>query len=408
MIEIHQSVARRVMLKLFDTGTTTAATGKTVAVTISKDGAAFGNPSTGATNATERANGWYYVDLSTTDTNTLGDLVVRGTATGCDDSERVFAVVDSVRRGMTALPNAAAGANGGLPTVDASNRVKANTEQIAGQTANAAAAITFPTTIASTTNITAGTITTVTNLTNAPTNGDFTTTMKTSIANSAVASVTGNVGGNVTGSVGSIVDVWNHDTRSLTTFGTLLTDIVNGVWGAASRTLTAFGFTVSSSSDSNITAIKAKTDNLPADPAGLAALAAAHGSGAWTTATGFAVPGDAMSLTVPTGNALVNSITTAVSNQITTDHGNGSYLRNTEPPTTAEIADKYLGRNIAGGSDGGRTVKSTLQMIRNKVEINELTNVITVYAEDDVTVAWTGTVTPASSGSNGFKAIDPG
>jgi len=63
-------------------------------------------------------------------------------------------------------------------------------------------------TLASTTNITAGTISTVTNLTNAPTAGDFTATMKTSIgtavAASAVASVTGNVGGNVTGSVGSV------------------------------------------------------------------------------------------------------------------------------------------------------------------------------------------------------------
>jgi len=67
-------------------------------------------------------------------------------------------------------------------------------------------AATFPTTIASTTNITGGTITTTTNLTNAPTAGDFTATMKTSIgtavAASAVASVTGNVGGNVTGTVG--------------------------------------------------------------------------------------------------------------------------------------------------------------------------------------------------------------
>lgn len=53
------------------------------------------------------------------------------------------------------------------------------------------------------------TVTTVTNLTNAPTNGDFTAVMKTSIgtavAASAVASVTGNVGGNVVGSVGSVV-----------------------------------------------------------------------------------------------------------------------------------------------------------------------------------------------------------
>ena len=56
-----------------------------------------------------------------------------------------------------------------------------NTGQLAGQTVNAAGAVTFPSTIASTTNITAGTITTVTNLTNAPTSGDLTATMKTSV-----------------------------------------------------------------------------------------------------------------------------------------------------------------------------------------------------------------------------------
>lgn len=42
-------------------------------------------------------------------------------------------------------------------------------------------AATFPLSVASPTNITAGTITTVTNLTNAPTAGDFTSTMKASI-----------------------------------------------------------------------------------------------------------------------------------------------------------------------------------------------------------------------------------
>ncbi len=65
--------------------------------------------------------------------------------------------------------------------------------------------------LATPTNITAGTITTVTNLTNAPTSGDLTATMKTSVTTAATAatpvaaSVTGNVGGNVTGSVGSVV-----------------------------------------------------------------------------------------------------------------------------------------------------------------------------------------------------------
>lgn len=80
--------------------------------------------------------------------------------------------------------------------------------------------VTFPATVASPTNITAGVITTVTNLTNAPNAGDFTATMKTSLNAAtpasvvgAVGSVTGNVagnllggvGGNVIGSVGSVV-----------------------------------------------------------------------------------------------------------------------------------------------------------------------------------------------------------
>jgi hypothetical protein len=52
---------------------------------------------------------------------------------------------------------------------------------IAGQTITAAAGVTFPTSVASPTNITAGTITTVTNLTNAPTSGDLTATMKASV-----------------------------------------------------------------------------------------------------------------------------------------------------------------------------------------------------------------------------------
>lgn len=86
-----------------------------------------------------------------------------------------------------------------------------NVTQIAGQAASAAAGVTFPSSIASPTNITAGTITTVTNLTNAPTSGDLTAAMKTSVQTAATAAtptaaaVTGNVGGNVVGSVASVV-----------------------------------------------------------------------------------------------------------------------------------------------------------------------------------------------------------
>lgn len=97
-------------------------------------------------------------------------------------------------------------------------------------------AATFPTgTIASTTNITGGTITTATNLTNAATAGDLTAVMKASVTTAATAAtptaaaVTGNVGGNVTGSVGSLATqaktdvenaVWNTVLASHLTAGT--------------------------------------------------------------------------------------------------------------------------------------------------------------------------------------------
>jgi len=47
------------------------------------------------------------------------------------------------------------------------------------------------------------------------------------------------------------------------------------VWSDVSRTLTAFGFTVSTNDAASISAIKAKTDNLPSDPADASDIAAA-------------------------------------------------------------------------------------------------------------------------------------
>lgn len=124
MERIPQSVIKRVALAAYSsTDHVTAATGKTIAVTISKNGAAFGNPSGGATNATEIASGWYYVDLSTTDTGTTGPLIVLGTAATVDPVQIAFAVVDSHNAGFDGVPSVTAGANGGLPLGDASGRV---------------------------------------------------------------------------------------------------------------------------------------------------------------------------------------------------------------------------------------------------------------------------------------------
>ena len=144
MERIPQSATIRVALKAYlSTDHVSMATGKTIAVVISKNAAAFGNPSAGATNATEIANGWYYVDLSTTDTGTTGPLIVRGTATGVDDVEIGYDVVNAHNAGFDGIPGVAAEGAGGLYTrgtgagqinQDANGRIDVNAKAWVGGT----------------------------------------------------------------------------------------------------------------------------------------------------------------------------------------------------------------------------------------------------------------------------------
>ena len=71
----------------------TPATGKTIAITISKNGAtSFSNPNAGATNATEMASGFYKFTLDTTDTGTLGPLAWRGAQADINAAKRMAAM----------------------------------------------------------------------------------------------------------------------------------------------------------------------------------------------------------------------------------------------------------------------------------------------------------------------------
>lgn len=72
-------------------------------------------------------------------------------------------------------------------------------------------------------------------------------------------------------------------------------------------------------------------------------------------------------------------------------------------PTAAQNADKLLGRNLAGAADGGRTVRDALRASRNKSQLSGGT--LTVYREDDATPAWTADVTTASR--DPVSGIDP-
>jgi hypothetical protein len=99
----------------------TEETGLSPAVTVSKNGAAFGAVSG---TVAEVANGLYKLTPAAGDVDTLGPIVFRASAAGaraCAVEGRVVAYdpYDAVRQGMTALPNAAADGAGGLPISDA-------------------------------------------------------------------------------------------------------------------------------------------------------------------------------------------------------------------------------------------------------------------------------------------------
>lgn len=73
-------------------------------------------------------------------------------------------------------------------------------------------------------------------------------------------------------------------------------------------------------------------------------------------------------------------------------------------PSATANADALLGRNIGGGSNGGRTVTQALQTMRNKVTTTGST--LTVYAQDDTTVSWSG-VLSTDGAALPIVAVDP-
>lgn len=122
-----------VFLLVSSTDHVSGVTGATVTVTLSKNGGSFASASG---TVSEIGSGWYSLGGSglATDLGTLGPLVLHATATGADPTDSLFTVVpwnpfDGTRLGLTALPNATAGANGGLPTGNASGQVSLNLSQ---------------------------------------------------------------------------------------------------------------------------------------------------------------------------------------------------------------------------------------------------------------------------------------
>jgi len=111
----------------------------------------------------------------------------------------------------------------------------------------------------------------------------------------------------------SASDVWSAGTRTLTGYGTLVSDIATAVWTATTRTLSEFGFTVTTDAASR-NASKADVSGL-ALSSEITALQS-HGDTTWATATGFAAPGDAMTLTAGERSSLAAAIEAAIIDEL--------------------------------------------------------------------------------------------
>lgn len=192
------------------------------------------------------ASGTRFAILSLHTGNGIGDATAANQTLILTDTNAIVidtAEIGAAGAGLTAVAQASVCTNTRLAELDAANlptdvaNVKIDTAAILIDTAEIGAAGAGLTTLGdarlanldaliSSRTKPADTQAAVTNLTNAPTSGDFTAAMKTSLNAAtpasivgAVGSVTGNVGGNVTGSVGSVVGDTNQTGDNYTRLG---------------------------------------------------------------------------------------------------------------------------------------------------------------------------------------------
>jgi len=127
---LKQSTARNLMVFLVSSADyVSPVTGATLTITLSKAGGAF---ATITPTVTERGNGWYSLALTTAHTDTLGDFVLRITATGADSinlREEVLALlpgeaVTVASGGITAASFAANAVNAAALATDAVTEIQ--------------------------------------------------------------------------------------------------------------------------------------------------------------------------------------------------------------------------------------------------------------------------------------------
>jgi hypothetical protein len=272
MLILNGSTPRIPILMVDATDDETAETGLTPTVQISKNGGSFADTSN---SAVEVGNGWYYVALTATETNTDGPLLVRATGTGSDEYRDYHQVYTNVAANVTQF--------GGTNGTFASGRPEVNTTHAAGTAWNSGA-IGADTLAADTltaakvasdvgteigTAVWATAARTLTALDEDNTTLDLDATIRTAVglASANLDTQLGTIDGNVDA---ILVDTGTTLPATLSTIDGNVDSILEDTGTTLPATLT----TIAGYIDTEVAAIKAVTDNLP-DSGALTSLAQA-------------------------------------------------------------------------------------------------------------------------------------
>lgn len=417
----------------------TGKTGLTPTVTLRKVGGAFASPA-GA--VTEIASGWYEVAGNATDNNTLGPLLLHATGTAADPTDVVYEVtIDNLVK--AALRGATAGRD---VVVDTNGLVDANTVKLGptgtgtAQTARDIGAsvllsagsgtgqldFTSGVVKANATQWLGGTIPAV-NVTGVPLVDSkyllgtiYTTPATAGIQDINVKNIN-NVAAATPGATGGLfIAGTNAATTVTTSFTTTFTGnltgsvaSVTGAVGSVTARVTAnadqwAGGTIPAVNVTGVPLVDLKYTLGTISPATAGSVRADAVTGAVGSVTGNVggnVVGSVGSVTGNVGGNIVGSLGSVAAGGITAASFGAGAVDAVALSTDAgqEIADRLLARNIAGGSDGTRTVTSAMRKIRNRVNIAAGT--MTVYQEDDATADHTAAVT--TTAGNPISQVDP-
>ncbi len=264
-----QSTARNIVVFMTDaTDHVTGLSGLTLTITASKDGGAFSGISP---TVTDLGSGWYNLALTTSHTSAIGDFALHITSTGADPTDLVMQIVaydttDAVRLGLTALPNAAAEASGGLYTrgngagqitQDANGRIDTNTKAWAGT----ATTLTSSLPDVNTKTIASGIIAAATFAANAL-DAVWSTTVRT-ITGGTITTVSDKTGYAL--STAGAQAIWDALTSASTTIGSMGKWLLDKLDVVVSTRLASGSYTAPD--NATIAAINLKTVNLPPLPA---------------------------------------------------------------------------------------------------------------------------------------------